>query len=208
MASMDTMGQASAMTGGYGNSWAQNAGQQAYQGYLQQLNEVVPELYGMAYDRYQQEGQALLNQYGMVAAQDEQDYGRYRDQVGDYFDQMDRATEEARYKEQMDYEKWMEDNSQQIQQEAAAEGYTMSRADTEYWNEMWAGAETEADADYLWNLMLANGVPDEVIAIFYEKIFGKANPDVPQGNTEVAPSNPKKGSNGGGKPALRVDLQG
>jgi hypothetical protein len=212
MAMMDTMGQAQAMTGGYGNSWAQNAGQQAYQGYLQQLNQVVPELYGMAYDRYQQEGQDLMNRYGLIASLEEQDYGRYRDSVADYYDRLDRATEEARYREQMDYEKWMAENGKsvdQIQQEAAEEGYTMSRADTEYWDEMWAGAETEADADYLWNLMLANGVPDAVIAIFYEKIFGKKNTDIPQGNTEVTPTNPKKGGTGVGKtPALMVDLKG
>ena len=40
LAMMDTMGQAAAMTGGYGNSYAQTAGQQAYQGYLQQLNNM------------------------------------------------------------------------------------------------------------------------------------------------------------------------
>ena len=33
MAMMDTMGQAAALTGGYGNSYAQSVGQQAYQGY-------------------------------------------------------------------------------------------------------------------------------------------------------------------------------
>ena len=37
MAMMDTLGQAATLTGGYGNSYAQAAGQQAYQGYLQGL---------------------------------------------------------------------------------------------------------------------------------------------------------------------------
>ena len=36
-ASMDVMGMASAMTGGYGNSYAATVGNQTYQGYLQQL---------------------------------------------------------------------------------------------------------------------------------------------------------------------------
>ena len=52
MAMMDTMGQAAAMTGGYGNSYAQTAGQQMYNQYLGKLNEVVPELYQQAYNRY------------------------------------------------------------------------------------------------------------------------------------------------------------
>jgi murein DD-endopeptidase MepM/ murein hydrolase activator NlpD len=52
MAMQDTMGQAAALTGGYGNSYASTAGNQAYQGYLQGLNDVIPELQQIAYDRY------------------------------------------------------------------------------------------------------------------------------------------------------------
>src|SRR5574344_1214929 len=59
MAMMDTMGQAQAMTGGYGNSYAQSVGQQTYQGYLQGLNDKVPELYQLALQKYQQEGDDL-----------------------------------------------------------------------------------------------------------------------------------------------------
>lgn len=42
LAMMDTIGQASAMTGGYGNSYAAAAGQQAYQQNLDKLGEMVP----------------------------------------------------------------------------------------------------------------------------------------------------------------------
>ena len=48
-AMVDTMGQAAALTGGYGNSYAATVGNQAYQSYLSQLNNVVPELYDKAY---------------------------------------------------------------------------------------------------------------------------------------------------------------
>lgn len=57
LAMADTMGQAAAMTGGYGNSYAQSVGQQAYQASLDNLNDIVPELYAMALDRYNQKGQ-------------------------------------------------------------------------------------------------------------------------------------------------------
>ena len=67
MAMMDTMGQAAAMTGGYGNSYAQTVGQQAYNQYIGQLNDAVPELYGMAYDKYAQEGQDLYDKYQLYA---------------------------------------------------------------------------------------------------------------------------------------------
>ena len=84
MAMMDTMGQAAGLTGGYANTYAQNAGQQAYQSYLRQINEVVPELYGMARDQYNQETQDLYNQFSMTQTLEDTDYGRYRDSVSDY----------------------------------------------------------------------------------------------------------------------------
>lgn len=102
MAMMDTMGQAQAMTGGYGNSYAQSVGQQAYQAHLQQLNDIVPELYKMAYDKYNQEGQDLYNKYSMLGAQEQQDYGRYRDSVGDWNTERDYLT--GRYDSERDYD--------------------------------------------------------------------------------------------------------
>ena len=79
MAMADTMGQASAMTGGYGNSYAASVGNQAYQASLQQLNDIIPQLYQMAYDRYNQEGQDLYNQYGMLSNERSTEYGMWSD---------------------------------------------------------------------------------------------------------------------------------
>ena len=106
MAMMDTMGQAAAMTGGYGNSYAQSAGQQAYQSYLQQLNDVVPELYGMALDQYNREGQNMLDQYALLAGQEEQDYGRYRDAVSDYYARLQAAYDQYNAERDYDYSQW------------------------------------------------------------------------------------------------------
>jgi len=84
MAMQDTMGQAAAMTGGYGNSYASTAGNQAYQAHLEGLNDVVPELQQMAYDRYKQEGQELLTAYQMALGEYEAKYGEYSDQMAQY----------------------------------------------------------------------------------------------------------------------------
>lgn len=92
MAMMDTMGQAAAMTGGYGNSYAQSVGQQAYNQHLNQLNDIIPELYGMAYDRYQQEGQDLLNMYGIYKGLSDDSYGRYQDDVDNWYREDTRLT--------------------------------------------------------------------------------------------------------------------
>lgn len=98
----DAIGQASAMTGGYGNSYAQSVGQQAYQGQLDNLNDIVPQLYQMALDKYNMEGQELYNQYGMVADRDNTDYGRYRDTVSDWYTNRDYLA--GRYDSERDYD--------------------------------------------------------------------------------------------------------
>ena len=82
-AMMDTMGQAQAMTGGYGNSYAQTVGQQTYQGYMQGLNDQVPQLYQIALDKYTREGDQMMANANLMMQQDDIDYGRYRDQLAD-----------------------------------------------------------------------------------------------------------------------------
>lgn len=85
LAMRDTMGQAAALTGGYGSSYSQAVGQQQYNAYLQSLNDVVPELYGMARDTYQMEGQDLYNKYNMTKGLSDTEYGKYRDAMTDYW---------------------------------------------------------------------------------------------------------------------------
>lgn len=80
----DTMGRAQAMTGGYANSYAQTAGQQAYQGYLEKLNEALPQLYDRALERYQQEGDALRERYDLAQKLGQQEYDRHQDALDDY----------------------------------------------------------------------------------------------------------------------------
>lgn len=81
MAMMDTMGQAATLTGGYGNSYAQGVGQQAYQGYLQGLNDQLPDLYDMALQNYIQQGDTMLQQYSMLQDMEADDYGKFQDQM-------------------------------------------------------------------------------------------------------------------------------
>lgn len=93
-AMMDTMGQAATLTGGYGNSYAQTAGQQAYQQYLTQLNDIVPDLYKMAYDRYNQEGTDIQNKLSLTQGLEDSEYGKYRDTVADWNAERDHASDE------------------------------------------------------------------------------------------------------------------
>ena len=85
MAMQDTMGDAAALTGGYGNSYAATAGQQAYQSYLQGLNDRIPGLRDFAYNAWLNEGDRIRSNLSTLQGLDDTDYGRYRDTVGDYY---------------------------------------------------------------------------------------------------------------------------
>ena len=76
-AMMDTMGQAAQLTGGYGNSYAQMAGQQAYQGHLQGLTDKIPELAQLAQAQYDRQGQDLYQQYGLLSGEDQKGYDQW-----------------------------------------------------------------------------------------------------------------------------------
>lgn len=105
-AMQDTMGQAAALTGGYASTYGQAVGQQQYDAYLQSLNDVVPELYQLALSRYQMEGDDLKTQYSLLADQYQQEYGQYRDKVGDW--QTERNFLSGRYDSErnLDYGMW------------------------------------------------------------------------------------------------------
>lgn len=137
-AMMDTMGQAQAMTGGYGNSYAQTVGQQTYQGYLQQLNDKIPELYQLALNQYNREGDELYKQYGLYADRENQDYNRYRDSVSDYNTELDRLTDDARYQSEMDYNRYQDAYDRAYNEHRDQVGdwqNEQQRADEDYWNQ-------------------------------------------------------------------------
>jgi hypothetical protein len=103
MAMKDTTAQMSGLTGGYGNSYAATAGQQAYQGYLQQLNNVIPELYQLALNRYNSEGDRLLNIYGLNSDAYDREYGEHRDARADWRDMLDYITNQYNTERSWDY---------------------------------------------------------------------------------------------------------
>lgn len=76
LAMEDAMGKAAQLTGGYGNSYAQSVGQQTFQGYMDGLNDKVPELYALARSRYDAEGNELLNRYSLLADRENTEYNR------------------------------------------------------------------------------------------------------------------------------------
>lgn len=88
LAMRDTMGNAAALTGGYGSTYASAAGQQAYDNYLAKLNDLALDFADRAYEKYLNQQAERYNQLGAVTGLDNTDYNRYRDTVGDYYNDM------------------------------------------------------------------------------------------------------------------------
>ena len=116
LAMQDTLGQASALTGGYGNSYASTAGNQAYQSYLTGLNDKVPELYQLAYDAYNQKGADMLNRYGVAQGADESAYGRWMDEYTRLVDKYNR--EYGEYRDHVSDEQWQADYNYRAERDA------------------------------------------------------------------------------------------
>ena len=127
LAMRDTMGNAAALTGGYGNTYASAAGQQAYDNYVAQLNNKALDFYDRAYQRYADEGQNLYNQMNVVTGLDNTDYQRYRDGVNDYYNDLNyyngRYNQEygydyGQYQDQVAVDQWAQEFAFQKQQAA------------------------------------------------------------------------------------------
>ena len=76
-AAQDTLGDAAALNGGYGTSYAVSAAQQQRNQYNQELASLIPDLEQNAYDR-------MAQNYNLLMDADTTAYQRYRDQVADY----------------------------------------------------------------------------------------------------------------------------
>ena len=106
LAMEDTMGKAAGLTGGYGSSYAQSAGQQAYESYLAKLQDVMPALQEAAWQQYKAQGDALLQRYELLKGQDKDAYERWQDEVSAWQKAVDAAQAEYEYSASADLKKY------------------------------------------------------------------------------------------------------
>lgn len=83
-ATANALAQASAASGGRASTAAVTAASQAGDYYATQLNDIIPTLYQQAYDRYLNEYSMMLQDLGAVNTQEQLDYAKYLDQLGQY----------------------------------------------------------------------------------------------------------------------------
>lgn len=131
LAMQDTIGQASALTGGYGNSYATSAGSQAYQNYLQQLNERVPELMQLALSTYNAEGDRLYNNMSLMQSDRNTEYGTWADKYNRLLGDRTYYGDNYNTVHSQDYAAWADNRSYD---------------QTQYWNEYNAGYQADRDA--------------------------------------------------------------
>lgn len=141
----DTMGRAAALTGGYGSSYAATAGQQAYNDYLQGLNDKGLELYQLARNAYDTEGDRLNAEYALMNDAYQDEYAKWQDQYNRWLTERDYA--QSAYENERNYDYSDYANRLNYWQNIAAMEQDQANAEREYTN-------AERDYYYDWALQL------------------------------------------------------
>lgn len=184
----DAMASANAATGGYGSTYGQVAGQQAYDATMQSLNDQNITLMQMAYQMYADDVANDYNKLSAFQGQDNIEYGRYRDNVSD----------------------WMSDRDYFANQYWSSFQNDRSAYETDRAFEYGAGLDEQDRNDALYDQALqlaysytANGmtIPDNIRAIIEAKgdldmIDGTLSPDSGINNALI--SQPASGGSTGG----------
>ncbi len=147
----DTAARAAELSGGYANSYGVSAGSKAYETKLDQLAQVIPELYQIAQERYDRQNQQLLQEIELLTNRDNEAYRR----LGEVADRADRrlqaiyeqyadqrdfdyqlgrdATADRQWQQQFDHEKAVDYQTQQLASERLAHEKAMDKAQLDRW---------------------------------------------------------------------------
>ena len=199
-ATANALGQAAAASGGRPSTAAVTAATQAGDYYATQLNDIIPTLYQQAYDRYLNEYNMSLQDLNAVNNQEQLDYAKYLDQLGQYntdrnfafnqylsdFDILQNQLSALQGQDSIDYNRWMDKvglyrEDQQLQREEALAQQQMAQAQVDAI--LSAGGRPSAD------LVGASGYTNEYVqalqAAYQRQLAAK----------------PSGGSSGGGRPS-------
>lgn len=121
-ATANALGQAAAASGGRPSTAAITAATQAGDYYAAQLNDIIPTLYQQAYDQYLNEYNMSLQDLNAVNTQEQLDYAKYLDQLGQFntdrnfafnqylsdFDILQSQLASLQGQDSVDYNRWMD----------------------------------------------------------------------------------------------------
>ena len=167
----ETLAEAAAGAGGM-NTYAITAAQQANSYYGSKLNDMIPQLYQLAYDMYLNDKESMVQDLGILQNMDATQYNRYRDTINDWYNDKNfaynayqNAVNQGNWQTNFDYNSmldnrnWNNDNywankEWNYNDEWKNKEYTDNRADIEY--ERNQAEEDEAKALIDWYIQ--NGV--------------------------------------------------
>jgi hypothetical protein len=133
----DAMASANAQTGGYGSTYGQAAGQQAYDNMMQEMNDNNLNLLNLAYQMYADNQANDYRKLNAYQNQDNIEYNRYRDDVGDW--QTDRNYYANQYQQNYQNDRSAFENDRNF-------GYGQYRDDVSDWQ-----TDRNYNANQYWN---------------------------------------------------------
>lgn len=144
VAMRDTAGNAAALTGGYGNSYATTAASQVNNQYMGQLNEQALNIYDRAYQQYADETAGLYNQYGALTTAEDMAYQKYLQSYNQYNDNANRtldvASDTINYginQENTDYSRYQNDLDQYNYNNEVAQNQANRNSDVNQSQDNW-----------------------------------------------------------------------
>lgn len=150
----DTLAEAASGAGGM-NSYAITAAQQANNYYASQLADKIPELQQLAYQMYLDDQNMDRQDIDLLLGLDNTQYGRYRDDVGDWYSDRDFAY--GQYRDNVGDYQWGQSFDYQKDRDAVADawkerewdyGVTRDQINDAYRNQEWDyGLERDALSD-------------------------------------------------------------
>lgn len=127
----DTMGQAAAMTGGYGNSYATAAANQAYANQMAGLNDRAMELYQLAAENYDRDTNNLRSNLQQLEQREAANRGNYDTDRAVFYDRQDADLNNLLNQQAMDYQVWADEVARdQAERQLAWQQYA-------YWNDLY-----------------------------------------------------------------------
>ena len=108
-AMLNTIADASALTGGYANSYAVSAGNQSYNNYLNNLNEIALDLYDRAYSHYNNESKLNQEKMNILNSLEKADYEKYNDSLNDYYKNGEYLLKKISNMSESEYEQFLTD---------------------------------------------------------------------------------------------------
>ena len=163
----ETLADVAASAGGM-NSYAVTAASQAQNYYNSQLADKIPELYNIAYQKYLNDKEGMVQDLGLLQNMDATAYNRYRDTVNDYYNDRNFA-----------YKMYQDDVAQGNWQTEFDYNAYLNNKNLAY-NNSWANKEFDANQEWKEKEWEANQAQQKLENERYDDALAKENADYEQ----------------------------